>query len=164
MTSPVTFFAPSLVFLAPKTFAFRGPAEVAEPLRNAADEVVRLAAGLLEALAAFARGEGARAMPFPLELLERNGDGVRPAAGVAVREIGGVGRLIEGLSQEEKKSSSGSPAGVEDPSVGPLLITSVMTTSFGYLYTVRSSLVGKVRNLTQQRLLQIAFSTHPCIW
>ena len=133
MTSPVTFFAPSFVFLAPKTFAFRGPAEVAELFRNAADEVVRLAAGGVEEPPTFASGEGARAMPFPLELPARNGDGVLPAEGVAVREIGGVGRLIAGLSQEEKKSSSGSPAGVEVPSVGPLLITSVMTTSLGCL-------------------------------
>jgi hypothetical protein len=62
----------------------------------------------------------------------RKGDGVRPTTGgVAVRETGGVGRLIDGLSQDEKKSSSGSPEGVEDPSVGPLLITSVITTSVG---------------------------------
>jgi hypothetical protein len=65
----------------------------------------------------------------------RKGEGVRPTTGgVAVRETGGVGRLMDGLSHEEKKSSSGSPAGVDVPSVGPLLMTSVITTSSGYLF------------------------------
>jgi hypothetical protein len=62
--------------------------------------------------------------------------------GVAVRETGGVGLLIEGLSHEEKKSSSGSPAGVEDPSVDTLLMTSVITTSLGYLHQCQSSPFG----------------------
>jgi len=132
----VTFFAPNLVFLAPNTFAFRGPVPVAVPLRNAADEVVRLAAGV--APSTFTRGEDVRAIPFPLPFAFpalRKGEGVRPTTGgVAVREIGGVGRLIDGLSHEEKKSSSGSPAGVDVPSVGPLLMTSVITTSVGYLF------------------------------
>lgn len=111
-------------------------------LRSAADEVVRLAAGAGEVgdASTFTRGEEVRAMPLPLPLpfefvALRKGDGVRPTTGgVAVREIGGVGRLIEGLSHDEKKSSSGSPRGVEDPSEETLLITSVITTSVGYLY------------------------------
>lgn len=62
----------------------------------------------------------------------RKGDGVLPTTGgVAVRETGGVGFLIAGLSHEEKKSSSGSPAGVFVPS--PASVPSVMTTSSGYL-------------------------------
>jgi hypothetical protein len=62
-----------------------------------------------------------------------NGEGVRPTTGgVPVREIGGVGFLIEGLSHEEKKSSAGSPAGVAvTPVSSPA--TSVITTSLGYL-------------------------------
>lgn len=104
-------------------------------LRNAAEDVIRLAG--VEEASALASGEAVLAIPLPLPFevpAFKNGEGVRPiTGGVAVREIGGVGRLIEGLSQEEKKSSSGSPAGVEDPSVGPLLITSVITTSLGYL-------------------------------
>lgn len=48
--------------------------------------------------------------------------------GVAVREMGGVGRLMAGLSQEEKKSSSGSPAGVPTSVSAPSI-----TTSPGYL-------------------------------
>lgn len=136
MASAVTFFAPNFVFFAPKTLALRGPDPAAAPLRNAAEDVVLLAAGGLES--ELARGEALLEIPLPaplpLDPAFRNGDGVRPTTGgVAVREIGGVGRLIEGLSQEEKKSSSASPAGVELPSVGPLLITSVITTSPGYL-------------------------------
>lgn len=50
-------------------------------------------------------GEGVRMV----SLLETRGEEVRPiTGGVAVREGGGVGRLMEGLSQEEKKSSSAS--------------------------------------------------------
>lgn len=44
----------------------------------------------------------------------------------------GMGRLIEGLSQEEKKSSSGSPAGVEVPSAASVAASEI-TTSLGYL-------------------------------
>lgn len=46
-----------------------------------------------------------------------------------------MGRLIDGLSQDEKKSSSSaSPAAVELPSFGVATIASVITTSSGYLY------------------------------
>ena len=135
MMSPVTFFAPSFVFLAPRTFAFRGPVLVVVAFLRAAEDVVRLAAGA----ALPASGEVDLAIPFPLPLplallAFKKGDAVRlTTGGVAVLEIGGVGRLIAGLSQEEKKSSSGSPTGVDDPSVGALLAASVMTTSSGYL-------------------------------
>jgi hypothetical protein len=78
-------------------------------------------------------GEGDLAMSLPFAPALRKGDGVRPTTGgVAVREAGGVGRLIVGLSQDEKKSSSGSPEGVEAPSVPPAT-ASVITTSVGYL-------------------------------
>jgi hypothetical protein len=71
-------------------------------------------------------------MSFPLLPAVRKGEGVRPTTGgVAVRDTGGVGLLIAGLSQEEKKSSSGSPAGVEVPL--PSAPASVITTSVGYL-------------------------------
>ena len=60
-----------------------------------------------------------------------SGEAVRPMmGGVEVREMGGVGFLMEGLSHEEKKSSSGSPAGVL-PAVASS--PSLMTTSSGYL-------------------------------
>lgn len=56
-------------------------------------------------------------------LLATRGEDVRPmTGGVAVRDGGGVGRLMEGLSQEEKKSSSAS-LGVEASSP-PSMITS----------------------------------------
>jgi hypothetical protein len=64
----------------------------------------------------------------------RKGEAVRlTTGGVPVREGGLLGRLIEGLSQEEKKSSSASPAGVFDPSEGVPAGRSVMMTSSGYL-------------------------------
>lgn len=44
-----------------------------------------------------------------VSLLATRGEDVRPiTGGVAVRDGGGVGRLMEGLSHEEKKSSSAS--------------------------------------------------------
>src|SRR5690349_13091412 len=130
MTSPPpSFFAPSLEgFLPPRTLALRGPLLVEEVLRSVDECTARLAGvGASE----LARGDVERAGPAPSDV--RNGEGVRPTTGgVAVREVGGVGRLIAGLSQEEKKSSSGSPAGVEEPSAEPFAITSVITTSSGY--------------------------------
>lgn len=69
---------------------------------------------------------------MPLDEALRKGEPVRlPAAGVPVREGGLLGRLMVGLSQDEKKSSS-SPAGVLEPEVSGSG-TSVMTTSLGYL-------------------------------
>lgn len=132
MASPVTFFAPSLVvFFAPRTLALRGPEPPAAPvLRRAAELVMRLAAGFLASPSSdLERGEAERAtsLAAPPGAL-RNGDGVRPE-GVPEREMGGVGRLMAGLSQEEKKSSSASSAGVAEPSSVP----SLMTTSPGFL-------------------------------
>jgi hypothetical protein len=84
--------------------------------------VVRMAvgAGRLFSASNAASGEGdfGRAVEFPLGLAERNGEAVlETTGGVPVREGGLLGRLIVGLSHEEKKSSAGSPAGVEAPSV-----------------------------------------------
>jgi len=53
--------------------------------------------------------------------------------GVAVLDGGLLGRLIEGLSHDEKKSSPGSPAGVESPALLEGAMISVMMTSLGYL-------------------------------
>lgn len=72
--------------------------------------------------------------PFVFAPAFRNGEPVRlTTGGVPVREGGLLGRLIDGLSQEEKKSSSGSPAGVFAPSDGVPAGTSVITTSSGCL-------------------------------
>jgi hypothetical protein len=73
-------------------------------------------------------GDLGRSVPLPLAPGFRKGD---PTFGVPVREGGFDGRLMVGLSHEEKKSSS-SPAGVLVPSV-PVSGTSVITTSLGYL-------------------------------
>lgn len=102
------------------------------------DEVVRVlegAAAVLDASSAGARGDFGLAAPLPFALALRNGDGVRPTTGgVAVRDGGGVGRLIAGLSQDEKKSSSSaSPAASELPSFEVAATASVITTSSGYL-------------------------------
>src|ERR1700761_4957992 len=73
----------------------------------------------------------------PLALpADRKGEAVRETpGGVPVREGGLLGRLMVGLSQEEKKSSAGSPAGVDEPSApGVESRSSVMTTSSGYLF------------------------------
>lgn len=130
--SAVTFLKPSLgAFFAPRMLAFLGP--VPGVFFRAAEWVMRLAAGLLSVESVLESGELVRAISFP-PLAPRKGEGVRPTTGgVAVRETGGVGFLIAGLSQEEKKSSSGSPAGVLLPS---LASPSVMTTSFGNLALV----------------------------
>jgi hypothetical protein len=73
-------------------------------------------------------GDFGRSVPLPLAPGLRKGD---PALGVPVREGGLEGRLMVGLSHEEKKSSS-SPAGVLLLSL-PASGTSVITTSLGYL-------------------------------
>ena len=70
-------------------------------------------AGVDEAL----RGDFDRGGPLPFAPALKKGEAVRLAfAGVPVREGGLLGRLIAGLSHEEKKSSEGSPAGVFAPS------------------------------------------------
>jgi hypothetical protein len=118
-------------------FARFGPVEVG-PFLMAEELVVRMAvgAGRLFSVSGAASGEGdfERVVEFPLELAERKGDAVRETTGgVPVREGGLLGRFIVGLSHEEKKSSVGSPAGVDEPSGGLATWTSVITTSSGYL-------------------------------
>jgi hypothetical protein len=76
-------------------------------------------------------GDFERALPL-VEFALRNGEAVRDTTGgVPVLEGGLLGRLMVGLSQEEKKSSAGSPAGVEVPSVESAVLSSVITTSSG---------------------------------
>ena len=68
---------------------------------------------------------------FPFAPGLRNGDAVRlMTGGVCVREGGLLGRFMEGLSQEEKKSSACS-AGVDAPSEDAVSTMSLMTTSSG---------------------------------
>lgn len=84
-------------------------------VRSAEEVVVRETGGVIPPEVS---GEEVRAA-----LLATRGEDVRPmTGGVAVRDGGGVGRLMEGLSQEEKKSSSAS-LGVEASSP-PSMITS----------------------------------------
>ena len=136
MMSPVTFFVPSfdVVFFAPRMLVLRGP--VAVVFRRAADVVILPMPGLVSDVESdLVKGEADLEISLPLAAEFMNGEGVRPTTGgVPVREIGGVGFLIEGLSHEEKKSSAGSLAGVAAPPV-PSPATSVITTSLGYLIT-----------------------------
>jgi hypothetical protein len=137
-TSDVIFFAPSLVFFAPRMFVLRGPAAEEVVLRIAVDEVVRDVGAEEAGVVAESeplRGDFGRAVPFPLALGARKGEAVL-AEGVPVLEGGLLGLLMVGLSQEEKKSSSsGSPAGVCEPEPADSS-TSVICTSPGYLDTV----------------------------
>lgn len=110
--------------------------------------VVRMAvgAGRLFSASSAARGEGDfdRALACPLVLAARKGEAVRETTGgVPVREGGLLGRLIVGLSHEEKKSSAGSPAGVEVPSAELAGASSVTTTSSGYLCLGQQSRVSR---------------------
>lgn len=141
MMSAVTFLAPSFgAFFAPSTLAFRGPA--VPVFRRAAEDVMRLVVGFFSSVdSVLASGDEERLISFPLLPAVRKGEGVRPA-GVAVLETGGVGRFIAGLSQEEKKSSSGSPAGVAAPSSVPS-----RTTSPGYLSNHMSGMEGIIAGL-----------------
>jgi hypothetical protein len=137
MSSPPSFFAPSfVVFFAPSTLFFGPPS--AGPLRIADAEVVRMAVGAGRAFsassAAPASGDGDFGRFAPFWPADKKGEAVRDTTGgVLVREGGLLGRLMVGLSHEEKKSSAGSPAGVEVPSPGVPAISSVMITSVGYL-------------------------------
>jgi len=71
--------------------------------------------------------------PLPFALGLRKGDAVRLiTGGVCVLDGGLLGRLIDGLSHDEKKSSPAS-AGVEVPSLGVAATMSVITTSSGKL-------------------------------
>ena len=70
---------------------------------------------------------------MPLVPALRNGEFVRlMTGGVWVLDGGLEGRLIEGLSQDEKKSSPGSE-GVDVPSAGVDMTISLITTSSGNL-------------------------------
>lgn len=121
-SAATTFFAPRPFFFAPRMF-FLGPAPAV---------VFRTAAGFAAAGAvaseAPARGDLGRSAALPFVPGFRKGEPVR--AGVPVREGGFEGRLMVGLSHEEKKSSS-SPAGVLVPSLPVASGASVITTSLG---------------------------------
>lgn len=109
------------------------------PLRMAEADVERIAVGagrdFSVSSAAAASGEGDLGLAAPLALpADRNGEAVRETTGgVPERDGGLLGLLMVGLSQEEKKSSAGSPAGVDVPSPGVGRASSVITTSSGYL-------------------------------
>lgn len=129
-----TFFAPSLVFFAPRMLFF-APVALAG---------FRAAAGMARevvASAVAARGEGERVVPFPFAFAFKNGDAVLvgPAAGVPVRDGGLLGRLMDGLSHDEKKSSSSPAPGVFDPLSPPSLATSSTCTSPGNLQSCQPS-------------------------
>lgn len=127
-----TFFAPRPFFFAPRMLAL-GRAVVAVLLRTADAGTARGAA--VDSVPAES-GDFERVVPLPLEEALRKGEAVRlPEAGVPVRDGGLLGRLMVGLSQDEKKSSS-SAAGVLEPEVSGSG-TSVMTTSSGYLTSQR---------------------------
>ena len=136
ISSPAAFFAPSFcVFFAPRMLARLGPV-VLGPLRMAVEEVVRIAVGAgrgssLLVTAFRPDGDFDREVPFVLFAVRKGEAVLDTTGGVLVREGGLLGRLIVGLSQEEKKSSAGSPAGVEVPSAAFAMATSVITTSPG---------------------------------
>lgn len=120
----------------------------AGPLRIAEADVDLIAVGAGRAFSASsvaaASGEGDFGLAAPLALpADRNGEAVRETiGGVPVRDGGLLGLLMVGLSQEEKKSSAGSPAGVDVPSPGVGRTSSVMTTSSGYLDYRMSKCMG----------------------
>ncbi|KAL3706826.1 hypothetical protein TMatcc_007839 [Talaromyces marneffei ATCC 18224] len=128
-----TFFAPSFwVFLELSILPFLAPAPVGPFLTTFP---VRTATGGGDDVSSFSLAERGDLdlAPFPLAPAFKNGEAVRLAFdGVPTRDGGLLGRLMAGLSQEEKKSSSGSPAGVAAPSLG-VPATSVTTTSPGNL-------------------------------
>ena len=128
MLSPaVTFLTPSLfVFFAPNTDVLRGPVAVAVAVLRMAEEVV-----VLEATGAASSPGGVLARSIPVSPAGfKKGLAVR-VAGVALLEGGLEGRLIVGLSHDEKKSSAGSPEGVDVPSANVGDSKSVTTTSSG---------------------------------
>ena len=132
-SAPVIFLAPSFcVFLAPRTFAFRGPPVVAV-LRIVEDDIVRDAVGGIS-LSVADKGVFERAALLPFVPALRNGEAVRLiTGGVWVLDGGLLGRLMDGLSHDEKKSSPGSPDGVDVPSLNVGDRTSVIETSSGNL-------------------------------
>ena len=105
------------------------------PFLTALADVVRMAVGAgkaFSASSAVVSGEGDFGLLVPFVPANRKGEAVRETPrGVPVREGGLLGLLIVGLSQEEKKSSPGSPAGVDAPSPGVPTISSVIMTSSG---------------------------------
>jgi hypothetical protein len=131
-SAPPIFLAPSFgTFLAPSTLPFFAALDVVV-FRAVALALIAAGAGDISFSEA-ERGDLERE-PFPFAPAFRKGDAVRlTTGGVPVREGGLLGRLIEGLSQEEKKSSSASPAGVLEPFEETTAGTSVITTSSGYL-------------------------------
>ncbi|KAG9680172.1 hypothetical protein KCU87_g160, partial [Aureobasidium melanogenum] len=92
-------------------FVLRGAAPPTAVLRAAAAGIARAVVGA-GAGASAVNGDFGRAAPLAGVL--RKGELVRLMPGVPVREGGLLGRLMVGLSHEEKKSSS-SPAGVLVP-------------------------------------------------
>lgn len=130
VSAPPTFLAPSLgAFLAPKTLPFFAVA-VDEVLRTLGLDRIAVGAGAAPSFSLSDRGDFDR---DPLAPAFRKGDPVRlTTGGVPVREGGLLGRLMDGLSQEEKKSSSSAPGVLEPLEFAPVG-TSVMTTSPEYL-------------------------------
>lgn len=132
----------------------RGAAPPTAVLRAAEAGMARAVVGA-GAVASAVKGDFGRAAPLAGVL--RKGELVRLIPGVPVREGGLLGRLMVGLSQEEKKSSS-SPAGVLVPLAPASSARSVITTSSGYL-----GLVNFYRELYYMALLQFGISlTPPC--
>lgn len=166
------FFAPSfVVFFAPRMFPLFAPAAAAPAgLRTAAAGVDRIAVGagrlFSASCAVAARGDLGRPAPLGLPA-ERNGEPVREiTGGVPVREGGFEGRLIVGLSQELKKSSLGSPAGVEAPSSVDATAPSSTMTSSGYLYRSYQMAVFLQTCCVERTLLHLeqpSSSVPPCI-
>ena len=115
-------------------------------LRRAAVEVVRDAVGGVGSAAV--RGDFVLGGPLPLA--PRKGDPVLVMPGVPVRDGGLLGRLIEGLSHEEKKSS-GSPAGVLVPLPSSMSAASSTTTLSGFLED--RQYVSTFRNATSLNIL-----------
>lgn len=102
----------------------------------AEDDIARDATGATweESLSDPGRGDLGLDVTFPFVPGLRNGDAVRLiTGGVWVLDGGLLGRLMEGLSHDEKKSSPGSPDGVAVPAVEEGAAISVMITSSGYL-------------------------------
>lgn len=135
-----TFLAPSFVFFAPRMFFF---AAIEAPGLRAAAGMARDAAAVVVSVEA-ARGDFVREMSPTLAdvwLALRKGELVRMGLeGVPVRDGGLLGRLMAGLSHEEKKSSS-PLAGVFVPLLPVSSGASVICTSSGYLYRCQAGLL-----------------------
>ena len=108
------------------------------------------------------RGDLDRVWEAPLAPALRKGELVLlMTGGVCVLDGGLEGRLIDGLSHEEKKSSPSEGA----DSAGVEMMMSLTTTSSGNLWHVRSETrVAEDHILTLWHLLLLSFSAHPCIW